>query len=64
MQYKTYIADVLRLTGENIAGLVHGNYVKTTWSEIMSPEVQDTRTGDEIAYEAIKRAGLKVEGGE
>lgn len=64
--YKVYTAECLRMLTENTAKLSNGRYVTKSFSEIIQVKPVDKRTGDEIAMDVIKKAGLKVvvEGGE
>lgn len=59
-RYQNYIADVLRLMGENVAGLCHGMYITTKWSDMADPQKQEERNADDIARDIIKRAGLRA----
>lgn len=61
-RYRAYITDALMVMTENTAKFVGGSYVKTRW--LKDKELEDERTGDEVALEVIMRAGLKVKGGE
>lgn len=45
---------------ENLVKLTGGTYLTKRYTEIIHPVPQDTRTGDEIAEDVIKRAGLVV----
>lgn len=63
--YKSYIADCLRLMGENVYYLTQGQgpgYFDIRWADIDNPPKQDDRTGDDIAADVIKRAGLSLKG--
>ena len=62
--YREYIAENLRLIGENTARMANGGkYITVKWDE--TPKKQDNRTGDEIAADVIIHAGLKfTEGGD
>lgn len=64
--YKSYIAECLRMVSENTAKFAGGRYMSMSFDEMLRPKPKDTRTGDEIAAEVIKKAGLKavVKGGE
>ena len=55
-RYRTYIADVLMHMCNNIAGAFGGNTITTRYVDLDKPV--DTRSGDEIAVDVIKRAGL------
>ena len=45
---------------ENTAKYVGGEYIKARYIDIIEPKKVDTRTGDEIVADIIKRAGLVV----
>lgn len=53
MAYRFYISDELYYSGRN---KTHTN----TFRELMNPKLMDNRSGDEIAEDVIKRAGLVV----
>jgi hypothetical protein len=57
MAYRAYVTESLRLQGEN-------KYIQRSWMDIINPKPVDTRTGDEIALQVIKNAGLHYKGGE
>lgn len=59
--YRIYIANNLRLVCENVGKGLGGSYYPGLWGEI---EPNDDRTGDEVALDVIKRAGLIVRGGD
>lgn len=45
---------------ENSAKYAGGSYIKAHYDDIINPKPQDTRTGEEIAEEIIKKCGLEV----
>ena len=55
MAYRFYIADSLHALGQN-------KYLVKSLKEILYAKPADTRTGDEIAADVIKAAGLTFEG--
>lgn len=55
-----YVTDSLRIMGENTAKYAGGSYIRERWVDIVSPKKKDTRTGEEIVSDVIKKAGLKV----
>lgn len=57
--FQTYVAECMRMISENSAKF-GGNYMSASLNDILHPKPKDTRTGDEIAADIIKRAGLKV----
>ena len=58
--YRVYVTDALRLTVENTATYAGGNYINARYIDVIEPKKVDTRTGDEIVEDIIKRAGLVV----
>ena len=58
--YRIYVTDALRVVAENTARFASGNYIKARYADMIEPKKQDTRTGDEIVADIIKRAGLVV----
>ena len=57
--YKRYMADVVRLIGENLAVLAKGSYIASRWMDKQEPD--EPLDGDAIALDIIKRAGLKLQ---
>lgn len=53
--YRAYIAETLRLQGE-------GKYLQKRWLDIVGEQqpAAPERSGDEIALDVIRRAGLKI----
>lgn len=62
-QYRTYLTDTLRLIGENVAALSHGSYIANRWIDTKKKEQNEEKSADEIAADIIRRAGLKLKGG-
>ena len=58
--YRVYITDCLKLIAENTANISRGQYMKSRYYDVIRPAKVDTRTGDEIVEDIIKRAGLVV----
>ena len=47
---------------ENTAIMSHGgSYIPCRFSEVIHPAEKDERTGDEIAFDVIQKAGLEVD---
>lgn len=60
--YRAYTAECARVCTENTAALGGGKLMPVSYEDLLlrkAPQ-QDKRTGDEIAADVIKRAGLKV----
>lgn len=62
--YVTYVTDSLMYTVNNIQRLAGGVSIGKRYHDIVSgiDKPRDTRTGEEIAADVIKRAGLEVVG--
>lgn len=57
-RYRAYLTDALMVIAENTAHIISGGKVMNgRWLEPLKP-VQKERTGDEIAADVIRRAGL------
>ena len=54
--YRVYVTDCLKLISENTGNIS----LKLRYYDIIQPKKEDTRTGDEIVEDIIKRAGLVV----
>lgn len=61
-RYRAYITDALLILTKNTAKYAGGDYLQERWAAKFIP--QDTRSGDEIALDVIRRAGLKLKDGE
>lgn len=57
--FNAYVTDALMFITENTARYAGGRYQTRRWLDVAHP--RDTRTGDEIAAEVIRRAGLTFE---
>ena len=57
---KIYYAECLRIITENTANMGGGSYVTAKLSDITNPKPVEKRTGEEIAADIIKRAGIEV----
>ena len=53
--FRSYISDLLKAMAES-----NGVIVNYRYAEIILPKAKDNRTGDDVALDVIKRAGLKV----
>lgn len=60
LAYRIYVSDCLRIISENTAKLGGGSYITAKLSDIINPKPADNRTGEEIAADIIKRAGIEV----
>ena len=60
LAYRIYIADCLRMATENTAKMSQGAYTAARFYDIINPKPVDNRSGNEIAADIIKRAGIEV----
>ena len=60
LAYRIYVCDCLRIISENTAKMGGGSYITAKLSDIINPKPADNRTGEEIAADIIKRAGIEV----
>lgn len=58
--YRIYVTDALKTIAENTAKYSGGSYPAKRYADIIKPGTVESRTGEEIAADAIKKAGLKV----
>lgn len=57
---KIYYAECLRIIAENTAKIGGGSYITVKLDDILNPKQIENRTGEEIAADIIKRAGIEV----
>ena len=60
LAYRIYVAECLRMISENAASGGGGSYMAVKFEDIITPKPVDNRTGEEIAADIIKRAGIEV----
>ena len=60
LAYRIYVADCLRMATENTAKMSQGSYTAARFYDIIIPKPVDNRSGNEIAADIIKRAGIEV----
>ena len=60
LAYRIYVADCLRIITENTAKIGGGSYITAKLFDIINPKPVDNRSGEEIAADIIKRAGIEV----
>ena len=58
--YKVYVTDALMYISHNTASKQGDMMVTKRFIDIMTPQKEDDRTGDEVALEVIRKLGLKV----
>ena len=57
---RIYYAECLRIITENTAKIGGGSYITVKLDDILNPKPVDNRTGEELAADIIKRAGIEV----
>ena len=55
MKYRFYVSNALQLIPQN-------KWCAKSLYDIMYPKPEDNKSGDEIAFEVIKKAGLSFKG--
>ena len=60
LAYRIYVTDCLRIISENTAKFGGGSYITAKFVDIINPKPVEKRTGEEIAADIIKRAGIEV----
>ena len=60
LAYRIYVCDCLRIISENTAKMGGGSYITAKFADIINPKPVDDRTGEEIAADIIKMAGIEV----
>lgn len=58
--YRMYSAECMRVITENTAKRVGGTMMTAKYADMISQKPKDTRSGEEIAADVIKKCGLKV----
>lgn len=58
--YRIYVTDCLMYLNRSVSEQYGGSYKTIRYAEMVAPQKQDNRTGDEIAEDIIRRAGLKI----
>ena len=60
LAYRIYVCECLRMVTENTAKISNGSYTAAKFEDIIKPKPVDNRTGEEIAADIIKLAGIEV----
>ena len=60
LAYRIYVTDCLRIVTENTAIMSQGAYMKSRFYDTINLKPVDNRTGEEIAADVIKQAGIEV----
>lgn len=50
------------MISENTAKFAGGSYLTVRYGDVIRHKKQDTRTGDEIVEDIVRKAGLKIVG--
>ena len=58
--FRRYVADSIHMINSLLYKKLGGSAYKQSYSELTAPQKEQERSGDEIAADIIKRAGLKV----
>ena len=58
--YRIYVTNCLRIMTENTAKQAGGNNMTAEYTDLIHPKKKDNRTGNEIAADVIRNAGIKV----
>lgn len=64
--FQIYITDTLKCLNDNVAKVFGGATLKMRYYDLLESgkKTESEKTGDEIALEIIRKAGLKVKGKE
>ena len=60
LAYRIYVCECLRMISENEASVGGRSYMATKFEDIINKKPVDNRTGEEIAANIIKLAGIEV----
>ena len=60
LAYRIYVTECLRMISENTAKMSNGSYTVAKFEDIINQKPVDNRTGEEIAADIIKLAGIEV----
>lgn len=60
--YEVYVTDALRHITENTARFGGGQFMKSRYYDSIHPQPVSDKSGEEIAADIIRRAGLKMKG--
>ena len=53
--YRSYSADAMRITAENVGRMAGGFTIERRYADIIHPKKEDTRTEEEIIAHVLKR---------
>ena len=60
LAYRIYVSECLRMINENAASGGGRSYMAVKFEDVINPKHVDNRTGEELAADIIKRAGIEV----
>ena len=60
LAYRIYVTDCLRMVAKNTSIMSQGTYMESRFYDTINPKPVDNRTGEEIAADIIKQAGIEV----
>ena len=60
LAYRIYVCDCLRMISENAASVGGRSYMAAKFEDVINPKPVDNRTGEELAADIIKHAGIEV----
>lgn len=60
--FEIYLTDAVKCVGDILANIHGGSHMRSRFADYFTEK--EERTGDEIAADVIKRAGLKLGGDE
>ena len=60
LAYRIYVSECLRMISENAASGGGGSYMAVKFEDVLNPKQVENRTGEELAADIIKRAGIEV----
>lgn len=58
--YRAYITDTLQVIAENTARFAGGKTISKRYVDFIRPDKYRGKTGNEVAADIIRRAGLKL----
>lgn len=62
--YRVYTTDALRTISESTAHFGGSGYITARYYDLVHPQPEDNRSGEEIASDILERAGVTVTGGD
>lgn len=60
LAYRIYVSECLRMISENVASRGGRSYMAVKFEDVLNPKPVDNRTGEELAADIIKLAGIEV----